>query len=73
MTPLAIHPIPTWSDVQEAINESYRAFEIYSAKYDAGQDVTEAWADYMSAVNHAASVGADWSHGNLMEAEICSL
>ena len=69
----AVQVVPTWSDVQAALSASHEAFQKYSAEYDAGQDVTESWADYMSAVNHAASIGADHFYATLMEAEIVSV
>lgn len=64
----AVQVVPTWADVQAALEASHQAFEKYDADKKAGRDATDSFAEYMSAINHAACVGADNFYGNLMEA-----
>ena len=51
-----VKPVPTLDDLSAAAQASYDAFEAYHRAYHAGEDVTELWAEYMSAIDHAANV-----------------
>jgi len=52
----AVKPVPTLDDLSAAAQASYDAFEAYHRAYHAGEDVTELWAEYMAAIDHAANV-----------------
>lgn len=51
-----VKAVPTRDDLSAAAQASYDAFEAYHRAYHAGEDVTELWAEYMSAIDHATNV-----------------
>ena len=68
-----VRAVPTHEELSAAAQASYDAFEAYHAAYKAGQDVTDLWAEYMAAIDHAADVSNQRFVAKLKEAGICSL
>tara|TARA_R100001086_G_scaffold243404_1_gene172169 strand:+ start:429 stop:647 length:219 start_codon:yes stop_codon:yes gene_type:complete len=72
MTP-PVTAVPTQQDLSDAAQASYDAFEAYHAAYKAGEDVTDLWATYMAAIDHAADVSNQRFVAKLKEAGVCPI